>query len=394
MTPVQLSPIQMLVSIGITGLMLAILSGSITCWYKFLFGKKRASCAQRPQATVGFIDVMTTVAVLVMLYASVVAAGRFILGSQESKTEVAISQLDGATSEDGDSSQNGVSRQSDGTGKQLTERQFVFTGFAMSVQLLCVILMSAFICARTGAAPKFLGWRTDQLSGDLMAGLRCFLMFTPLLLVFNAVLIQLTGIQYEHPVQVMLEKYPWLLGMAFWQACIVAPISEEFAFRSLLVGWFESIHFCKGKIEAWLVGLKVHDRADVQSTLSSFAINAPVVSNRDTSPYVAPLDLARVENKVDSQVDDQCQNNASDSDEAVRYRPPWWPAVLSGILFGLAHFSYGVSWTSLIIFGVILGRLYQLRQSLVPVILVHFMFNSMSILMFGVKLLLPEQMGE
>ena len=71
------------------------------------------------------------------------------------------------------------------------------------------------------------------------------------------------------------------------------------------------------------------------------------------------------------------------------YTPPWWPTLLSGTLFGLAHFSYGVSWVALILFGIVLGRLYQIRQSIIPVIMVHFMFNGMNIVILGLSLILP-----
>ena len=75
------------------------------------------------------------------------------------------------------------------------------------------------------------------------------------------------------------------------------------------------------------------------------------------------------------------------------YNPPWWPSLLSGTLFGFAHFNYGVSWVALIVFGMVLGRLYQLRQSIIPVIAVHVLFNSMNVTMLGLSILLPAKVG-
>jgi len=75
------------------------------------------------------------------------------------------------------------------------------------------------------------------------------------------------------------------------------------------------------------------------------------------------------------------------------YSPSWWPVLLSGTLFGLAHISYGVSWVALIVFGIVLGRLYQLRQSIIPVIMVHALFNAMNVTMLGLSIFLPEKLG-
>ena len=272
--------------------------------------------------------------------------------------------------------------------KTVSQSQFFFSGFAISAQLVCVILMTIFICARTGCSLKKLGWRLDQLPGDLQAGLRCFLMMTPVILVLNAVLQGVTKTPYEHPIQEMIKLYPWLLGIAFWQAAIVAPISEEFAFRVLLIGWFESIHFGKNKFLTFLFGMSTtptqSESAMVIDQTAAFSLSPKVaggdIGNPYNSPAISILGNSGSASPIDSQADEMA---------FVGYRPPWWPALLSGTLFGLAHFSYGVSWVALIIFGVVLGRLYQIRQSIIPVIMVHFLFNGMNIIMLGLSLLLP-----
>jgi len=41
------------------------------------------------------------------------------------------------------------------------------------------------------------------------------------------------------------------------------------------------------------------------------------------------------------------------------------------------------------VFGVVLGRLYQVRQSILPVLLVHFLFNGMNVTLLGLSLMLP-----
>lgn len=382
MTPVSLTPVQILASLATAGLLLSILVGSIVCWILWLSGVRRVkSTATEPQATIGLIDVATTIVVMFMLISLAVTSWRTMVkpverediqvvrvSEQQPATEMETIDATEAASESTESSESRESTEAVNlapTKKELTEKQFLFSGFAITTQLICVLLMTGFICARTGCELKRLGWRSDQCMGDLLAGLQCFLMITPPLFIFNIILVQFTEIPYEHPIQKMLEQYPWLLGVAFWQASIVAPISEEFAFRTLLVGWFESIHYGRNKFSAWMFGLQTSNH--ITGPHDHFNVSSSPGAENLISLHSAP---------------------------SKPFDPPWWPAVLSGILFGLAHFSYGVSWVNLILFGIVLGRLYQIRQSLIPVILVHMLFNSLSIALFGLKILMPNTMAQ
>ena len=366
----NLTPVQLLALGVIWVLLLAVLGGSIVAWSKWIAryrnNVKPDRIAIGPQATVGFVDILVSALVLFTLFVSAPVAWKALglpVGQtkQESKlntvapievesfasADVSDSDASKATTSKTTTSKTTTSKTDKGIAAKpvvMTQHQFLYTGFAISAQLLCVILMTVFICKRKGCALKKLGWRLDQVAGDLHAGFRCFLMMTPVILLLNAVLQGLTKTPYEHPIQEMIKQYPWLLGIAFWQAAIVAPVSEEFAFRTLLIGWFESIQFGRDKLSAFMFG---------------------ATPARDLDTGESPMD----------------------------YSPPWWPVLLSGTLFGLAHFSYGVSWVALIVFGVVLGRLYQLRQSIIPVIMVHFLFNAMNVTMLGLSIFLPERLG-
>ncbi len=404
---------------AICSIFLVVLGGSVVEWAKWIGGRlhkvkpSRKACG--PQATVGFVDIVVAFFLLLMLFAMAATTWRVFAGPngfkmQDPEPVEAASSMDtsgaGTESKSSDSKNSSESDNGpvddNGTGianetdskkgnvktKTVTQNQFLFSGFAISAQLLCVILMTVFICGRTGCSLKKLGWRVDQLSGDLQAGLRCFLMTTPVILILNAVLQGVTKTPYEHPIQEMIKLYPWLLGIAFWQAAIVAPISEEFAFRVLLIGWFESIHFGKNKLLTFLFGMSTTPTRVEPEILSAeiepFALS-PINSSGDMgNPYNAPATSALVMSGSPSQVVLNADKMAIDG-----YTPPWWPALLSGTLFGLAHFSYGVSWVALILFGIVLGRLYQIRQSIIPVIMVHFLFNGMNIVMLGLSLMLP-----
>ncbi len=361
----NLTPVQILALGVIWVLLLAVLGGSIVAWSKwiarYMNSVKPDQIAISPQATVGFVDILVSALVLFTLFVSAPVAWKALglpVGQtkQESKLNavapIEVESFASADVSDSDASKATTSNVDKGRVVKppvMTQHQFLYTGFLISAQLLCVILMTIFICKRKSCALKKLGWRLDQVAGDLRAGLQCFLMMTPVILLLNAGLQGLTKTPYEHPIQEMIKQYPWLLGLAFWQAAIVAPVSEEFAFRTLLIGWFESIQFGRDKLSAFMFG-------------------ATPARDLDTGEF-------------------------DTGESPMEYSPPWWPVLLSGTLFGLAHFSYGVSWVALIVFGVVLGRLYQLRQSIIPVIMVHFLFNTMNVTMLGLSIFLPEKLG-
>ncbi len=376
-----LTPIQSLALAALWALIFAVCGGAIFEWIRW-FRQRLSGATQRrvivgPQATVGFVDILVTLLVLISLFFFAAVAWRAT--GMPISTSVQQSMRERVASNDeGEANQSAVSVPESNQSnekvlprpKTITQNQFFFSGFAISSQLVCVFLMTMFVCRRTGCTFGKLGWRTDQIDGDLRAGWQCFLMMTPIILVLNALLQGLTRTPYEHPVQEMIKQYPWLLGIAFWQAAIVAPISEEFGFRVLLVGWFESIHFGRDKMMAFVFGTNSEEQTESNDQTGVQFAAATIQSN--ANPYHAPI-LSEV---------------------AMEYRPPWWPVLLSGTLFGLAHFSYGVSWVALIVFGVVLGRLYQVRQSIIPVIVVHVLFNGMNITMLGLSLLLPANFGK
>ena len=402
-----LTQIQSLALGGMCALLFAVVGGSIVEWSKWIAryrnGVKPVRVPTGPQATVGLVDILVTFLVLFSLFffaavvwrASGLPVGPSLKGaklesvtafqsvapeSQQIDDEISSAELASNSDESNPESSN-KSQPVNVKPASMTQNQFVYSGVAVTAQLLCVILMTVFIRGRTGCTFQKLGWRTDQVAGDVVAGLQCFLMMTPVILVLNGVLQGLTKIPYEHPVQEMIKQYPWLLGIAFWQAAIVAPISEEFGFRVLLIGWFESIHFGRNKLIAFLFGSSSEGSME-HHEFEANPVLVAAASQDNSNPYNAPLSSGT-----------ELFAEATSGASALEYRPPWWPAMLSGGLFGLAHFSYGVSWVALIVFGVVLGRLYQMRQSILPVILVHFLFNAMNVTMLGLSILLPNNLG-
>lgn len=205
---------------------------------------------------------------------------------------------------------------------------------ARSMDVLSVGIVSFFIIFRTNRTKKWIGWGTEKLGSDIAVGVKYFIMFTPIIIAINALVMSMSGTEYNHPIQEMIKKSPWLIAVAFWMACIVAPLTEEFAFRAILIGWFESIQYGRDRLAASMVG--------------------------EQNPPTTPTS------------------------------PSWIHPILSGALFGLAHFEYGVSWVPLVVFGIILGRMYQLRQSVWTTVVVHALFNFFSLSMMAFSIFISN----
>ena len=70
--------------------------------------------------------------------------------------------------------------------------------------------------------------------------------------------------------------------------------------------------------------------------------------------------------------------------------PPLWPSLVTGTLFGLAHFGYGLSFIPLIVLGILLGLLYRATHSIWPSLVVHVMLNGSSMTALGVAILIEQ----
>lgn len=210
------------------------------------------------------------------------------------------------------------------------------------ISLICcfaTILSSLFIMLRCRIGEDDLGWSLARIVDDVRLGLTVFVMAVPPILILMVLVTKLSGVAYEHPVMEQAKRDPSLLVPALIMAVVCAPLTEEFAFRVLLQGFLEG--FSAGR-----------------KTLERFFLGA-----------VADLDH-----------------------EAERLLPvvesvPWWPTVVAGSLFGLAHISYGASWLPLIAFGIVLGGLYRVTNRILPCLIVHASFNGLTMLMLSLHIL-------
>lgn len=219
-----------------------------------------------------------------------------------------------------------------------TETPSWLTPYLTLALLLGALLSILVLLLRTRASPVQLGLVNRELFRDLWIGALVFLLVTPLVMVVASVVNKLLGVEYQHPVVDAMKENPYMLPSLFFGAVVCAPIWEEYAFRGLLIGWFDSLRQSGGN------PLKIFLGAG---------------------------------------------NRVADREEVSAYAP-WWPAILSGIFFGGAHFGYGVSWVPLMVLGIVLGRLYQVRRSIVPCVVVHGLFNSLSMLGLAVEVLVRK----
>lgn len=250
--------------------------------------------------------------------------------------------------------------------------------------LLGGVLSAVLVLFRTGATPIQLGYWSPRFMGDVWVGFLVFLWATPIVLIQSQFISQWTEVDYQHPVIDAMGDHPWMYPFLFLGAVVCAPLWEEYAFRALLIGWFNTLRRSGGVVRTILLGQRGGEGvafARLDSASASTEGSAAVALNADSSAYPSSESLVRGGNarSVDSDSIPESLDSAR-----VGY-PPWWPAILSGVVFGLAHWGYGVSWVPLITLGVILGRLFQLRRSIVPCIVVHGLFNSMSMLGLAVE---------
>lgn len=288
----------------------------------------------------------------------------------------------------------------------------------LGIALLLGALLSAWLLiVRTRASPVELGYWSGRWMGDLWVGLLAFLWVTPLVILQSQIAVRLTDVEYDHPVIDAMKDQPSAYPLLFFGAVICAPLWEEYAFRALLIGWLDTLRFSNWRWRTILFGTRDPRAMAPQSrTASPSASTDPSgdggVTVDSPNPYAvipsslqqpaAPIAVAQLgdatepgtlsQNAVEGsrgvvEVETMRSVEPSSANEPL---PPWWPAIVSGVLFGLAHFGYGVSWVPLMTLGVVQGRLFQLRRSLIPCIVVHGLFNSMSMLGLAINIFIAK----
>jgi len=152
-----------------------------------------------------------------------------------------------------------------------------------------------------------------------------------------------------------------MLLLGFAMAVIAAPLFEEFTFRGLLQGWLE-------RHEDEILGFAATERQPHESLPETGIAN----ESNDAHEF------------------NETTNTARPVQGWIPGLPHGWtPILVSGVTFGLAHIGHGVAPISLVLFGIVLGYLYQRTHRLVPSITAHMLFNSYSLVLLWLQLETP-----
>src|SRR4051812_47712000 len=123
-----------------------------------------------------------------------------------------------------------------------------------AMKVIVMLVATPIIMLRTGSTWRDLGVAPRQAGRDILIGLAAFCMLAPIVYAIQAVLVQFQ--KYDHPLIKMLETTPnvGLFAMLVFSAAILAPLSEEWAFRVLLQGWLEKLFTYTGPMRDVIVG--------------------------------------------------------------------------------------------------------------------------------------------
>lgn len=243
----------------------------------------------------------------------------------------------------------------------------------------------------------------------------------PIIYLLMMVVSAVSRTEYEHPlIESAVDSgtpLSYLLGC--FAAVIAAPIAEEFLFRVVLQGWLQSFPF-KSLGDTFLGTTNVAvmtaarssecERPDDNTNIELASLEPVVAADAlrlsaideagsefgtssvpNSNPY-API--VTQENVLPSTVAGQNLENPKEFSVYCTPRiPPIWPSVVAGVLFGLAHISYGWSCVPLSVLGIVLGLIYRQTHSVWPCILVHALLNSIAMLMLGLMILIHRAAG-
>ncbi len=367
-----------LVSVGIAGLLLLILLGSLAVWT--LYFSRRSSAKPilpvepwKPRVW-GFLDL-----VLIFLLA-------FIAQTIGLKAWAAFS----------------------GSDLKALAKEDDFPLSAMAIGSLCnvavMLITMGYLVLRYRVSLEHLGFGLRSLGKRVWLGLLAAAMWIPVVWIIMAISSAGLSTEYNHPLLERLGDESTIKAylLAVFAAVVVAPITEEFLFRVMLQGWLESLPWSFRNLN-WLTGASEAAReADLPMAITPdtspvIADGAdPTLSARPAEAAVMAEQLPTVESANDVT---PLQENATvnpygtaNPDAGVPPRltiePPMWPVFVSGVLFGLAHLGYGTSFIPLSILGIVLGLLYRATHSIWPSFTVHFALNLIAMLMLGASLVI------
>ncbi|MFN0016798.1 MAG: type II CAAX prenyl endopeptidase Rce1 family protein [Pirellulaceae bacterium] len=275
-----------------------------------------------------------------------------------------------------------------------------------------MLIVTPIIMLRTGCTWRDLGVVPKEIGRDIAIGLAAFCMLAPIVFAIQAALTQIQP--YKHPIIEMLTNTPDVpfFALLCFSAVILAPLSEEWAFRVLLQGWLERVMTHNGNPFYLLVGgiapaepIVIDDAT--QPPVSQSNANAPAegitfLSSASTpQPGIQWIDPANPYSPPQVIVEPPAYKYAPPLAATVipDFAPPslwkqWLPIYVSSIIFALMHYSHGLAWIPLTFLALGLGYIYQRTHRILPSITVHFCLNALSMAAFWVQMFEVPQLEQ
>ncbi|MFK7737959.1 MAG: lysostaphin resistance A-like protein [Pirellulaceae bacterium] len=357
-----------------TLLFLLAVFGSITSWVvvgvAWSKGKTMLGVLPWKPRPWGFIEIVLAMITMIAAQVLVVAASLPLLG------------IDPKTLQGGEGEAGAM---------PLSLTAAISGSYFVTIVVICVWILLRYRCPI-----EVLGWSLKRLPKMVLVGIVAGLMFLPFMFAINLIVTLTSEVPYEHPVLDAMAEDGSAVSflLACFSAVLVAPIAEEFLFRVLLQGWLQSIPFVS-PVEA-IVGrfsssLSAGPLAPIEAVvLEPGSESASPLESMASSKVAADNPFAvGVDASVATASGVTVQQLGSEG-----VIPPIWPTIVSGILFGLAHWGYGLSFIPLIALGILLGMLYRATQSIWPCIVVHFMLNASSMAALGLNVYMSKIAGE
>jgi membrane protease YdiL (CAAX protease family) len=241
------------------------------------------------------------------------------------------------------------------------------------VSIISIALASFWLIAWFRSRSQYSGWSTRRLAYDVLLGLSVFVLTAPMLWILMKVSTDITKVNYNHPLMQAIQQEPTNILAAVWVAVIAAPIFEEFGFRVLLQGYLQSLADKSSlpKLKIALIGRgrleSAHLSENIDQNESTVQVNHGNLPGSNS--YVVEQDESF---RTDVSMQESAIQDSGSTSKA-------WPVLVSGLLFGLAHFEYGVSWIPLVFFGFVLGWLYQKTNRIWPSLVAHMFCNFIGV---------------
>lgn len=245
-----------------------------------------------------------------------------------------------------------------------------------AISLGTILLSTCLVLGRHGLRLRDVGWSLRAARRDLALGVLGFLVLVPPVYALQSVLV--IWFESHHPLMDLLKNNPpsALIMACALSAVVVAPIAEEYLFRGMLLSWLEWLAVWNddwGDERRSSETGKSRNERQAQRSLE----DRRLLEDRPGMLPPNPFLYGRVPASTGA-LDD----HADVAHEAEQVPTAWWPVVASAILFSLLHASHGPDWVPLFFLALGLGLLYRLTRRLLPCIVVHFLLNACSLVMF------------